>query len=601
MFKRISARLSAVCLAAILLLVSVVFVGCHSKGGDGSVPADLNINFGGSTSGVSGAAGSSGAVEANAAVPTVGLKLLYLNNTEADVQDDPHSPLVLSIKATFSDDMNAQAVEKAFSLLDPKSNKVTGAITWADKKTMVFKPEKKLVPKTKYALQISKDALSDTGGAIEPVDKSFTTMTLGDVNGDGVPDFVVGAPGVDNSKGAAYVYSGNTLSGGKIMATIKGSQANAKLGQSVAIVGDLDADGYADVVVGAPQEKYQNPGVGAIYGFSGKNLMGDVDTSKADAGIIGQWAVGHVTFGAALAGAGDLDNDGYDDIIVGSPSYSSNIGRVYIFNGKDFLKIGPNVGIMADTVAKAIILGEANSYFGSSVAAAGDVDDDKVPDIIVGAPGKPNTIAGKAYVFSSKILKDANLKTTDALVAITGVMNSSFGLSVAGGGDTDGDGVDDIVVGAPDETNETGAAYEFQGKKLSSTTVLTDGTKHSGSQQDGDFGHAVAIVGDVDGDGKADLIVGAPYVVPNGNIDVYKAGGTMTNQGAVASGHFGFSISGIGDIDGDGKADFVVGARAENKKGAVYVYSSKSGNNAKHTGLADNDSFGTSVSGAQIR
>ncbi len=606
MSNRLFKVLRVVSIVAIAPVLLIAYAGCHSQGGGGPVPAGNfefggGVNAGGTPSEGTGTQGvTPGSTPGAAGVPTVNLKLVKLDGTEMDVLDFPFSPLVISIKAAFSEAMNKAEVEKATSLIDSKSNKVDGDIAWsADKLTMTFKPKSRLAARTKYSLQISNEALSEAGGAIEPVDKSFTTMTPGDVNGDGVPDFVVGATDANNQQGAAYVISGDAPNG-KDIAVILGVTPKTKLGRTVAIVGDLNADGYADVAVGAPVETVNSKGgVGAVYVFSGKKLItGNTDASKADASVVGQGLTTYELFGSAVAGAGDINGDGFDDLIVGAPGFANNTGKTYLFSGENLLA-GNSNKVGADTIAKTMISGAAKDQFGESLASAGDIDGDKVLDIIIGEPGMQNVATGKAYLFSGSVLMKGNLQTSDALIAITGEANSNFGSAVAGIGDYDGVGIDYVAVGAPFNQiagKTRGSVYVFKGGPAFKNTMLADGTKFDGQIDDQHFGYSVAGVGDFGGDGKTDLLIGAPDGNNGtGNIYVYMGGGgpPQANGGSAVKELFGFSVSGIGDVNSDGKVDYLVGSPGAN---AVYLYGGAAP--VKYTGMVQTDKFGISVSGA---
>jgi hypothetical protein len=244
----------------------------------------------------------------------------------------------------------------------------------------------------------------------------------GDVNGDGFDDVLVGAPGRDANRGAATVFSGFD---GAVLLAFTGEAAGDRLGAAVAGAGRMDGDAYADVIVGAPGNGSAAPGAGLVLVLAG-----------ADGAVIhrleGPEAYG--AFGAAVAGPGDVDGDGTPDVVVGTPNYSAvapNAGRVDVFGGAD--------GATLFTWSGAA----AQDQFGFSVAGAGDVNGDGRADVIVGVVGSDTggTSAGQALVYSGA--------DGAVLVTVDGAAYDGLGRSVAGAGDVDGDGLDDVITGAP--------------------------------------------------------------------------------------------------------------------------------------------------------
>ncbi len=387
-----------------------------------------------------------------------------------------------------------------------------------------------------------------------------SVASAGDVNGDGFDDLIVGAPINDaggTSAGRAYVFSGQT---GDTLYVFTGEAVSDYFGSSVASAGDVNNDGFDDLIVGAYLNSAGGILAGRAYVFSGLN--GDtlyVFTGEAK-----------VRFGISVASAGDVNNDGFDDLIVGAahhPAAGTRTGRAYVFSGQTGETFYTFTGEAA------------GDRFGHSVASAGDVNNDGFDDLIVGAAGNDagGNNAGRAYVFSGL--------NGDTLYVFTGeaggdVFGDSFGFSVASAGDVNNDGFDDIIVGALRNDAgglEAGRAYVFSGLNGDTIYVFT------GEGRGDEFGISVASAGDVNNDGFADLIVGA-----QGN----DAGGFNAGQAYVFSGQtgntiyvftgeapsdlFGNSVASASDVDNDGFDDLIVGAflsdAGGDRAGRAYVY-----------------------------
>lgn len=226
----------------------------------------------------------------------------------------------------------------------------------------------------------------------------WSVAPAGDVNGDGVPDLIVGAPaydGVAGFAGKAYLFYGPITSDGSAAnadATIRAQTFGDNLGISVAAAGDVDNDGFDDLIIGARSNDTPGIQAGRAYLFLGP-LNGNLTNAQADATFSG---VEFEELGFSVASAGDLNDDGFSDLVLGAHRYSAaSLGRAYVF-------FGPITGHHASASADAIITGEFNNDdLGTSVASAGDVDGDGIDDLIVGAPHSPIEVTdpGRAYIF----------------------------------------------------------------------------------------------------------------------------------------------------------------------------------------------------------
>ena len=442
----------------------------------------------------------------------------------------------------------------------------------------------------------------------------------GDVNGDGYDDVIIGAYGNDDGgsyAGEAYVYHGSSAG---LSATPdwydQGEAADDNFGYSVAGAGDVNGDGYDDVIVGA----YGNDdggimaGEAYVYHGSSSGLTQDAAPNWYDQG-----EAAHDYFGR-VASAGDVNGDGYDDVIVGAygnDGGGSMAGEAYVYHGS-------SSGLTQDAAPNWYVQGEAagDNLGIRSVATAGDVNGDGYDDVIVTSPlnDDAGSAAGEAYVYhgsSSGLTQDA----VPNWYVQGEAAGDNLGIrSVATAGDVNGDGYDDVIVGADgndDAGSSAGEAYVYHGSAagLSTTPAWSD----QGEAADDDFGYSVAGAGDVNGDGYADVIVGARYnddAASNaGKAYVYSYGLSVTlpawnpweDQGESGGDLFGTSVAGAGDVNGDGYNDVIVGAYGNDGGsidfGEAYVYhGSASGLSAtpdwSDQGEAAYDYFGFSVATA---
>ncbi len=310
---------------------------------------------------------------------------------------------------------------------------------------------------------------------------------VGDLNGDGHGDFLVGAKrdsSLHSLGGRAIVFSG---ADGATLFSFAGNASGQQFGSSVACAGDVNSDGVVDLIVGAP---FAN--AGAVQGagmarvFSGAN--GTVLHS-----FFGLLAAEHL--GNSVSSAGDVNGDGHDDLLVGvvGANYAGSLaGRALVFSGLD------------GTILLTLDPDSAGDGFGFSVAKAGDVNHDGHADFIVGAPfDEQNGLsAGAAFVISG-----ANGAVLRKLLGSSG---TTFGFAVAGGSDSDGDGVRDFAIGARNDAiqgNNSGSVRVVSG--ASGLTLYT--AYGSGGDQ---LGFSVAFAGDLNHDGRADLVAGAPFDSP---------------------------------------------------------------------------------------
>ncbi len=412
---------------------------------------------------------------------------------------------------------------------------------------------------------------------------SFSLAGAGDVDGDGYDDVIVGAYGDDDggaSSGSAYVYYGSATGldlGSEAKLTASDAGAGDRFGGTVAGAGDVDGDGYDDVLVGAQADTVTGYGSGSVYVYLGAAtgvVAGSEQKLSASDAALGD------NYGIAISSAGDLDADGFDDIVVGSAfddDGGSASGSVYVYYGS---ASGPTASSEQKLVASD---SSTNQTFGYAVAGLGDVDGDGYSDVGVGARGD-TSLTGAVYVYRGSVTGLAS-STEVKITASGGTTYERFGQSI-GGGDLDGDGYDDLLVGAPydgDAGSFAGAAYMYRGGVSGIDPTTEVQLTASNAAANDFFGHSVAVAGDLNGDGYDDVVVGA-----YGNDDGATDGGAAYVWFGAATGlavsseailvppdisrdmDFGRAVSGAGDLDGDGADDLLVGALGVER---VYVFS----------------------------
>ncbi|MCZ6688971.1 MAG: integrin alpha [Planctomycetota bacterium] len=389
--------------------------------------------------------------------------------------------------------------------------------------------------------------------------------SAGDVNGDGFGDVIVGAPGWpvgSGGPGKAFVYLGDSagLATQPVWTSTGDGQAGAGFGSSVSTAGDVNGDGFDDIIVGA--ESF-GPGAGKAYvylgGINGPDTT-PIWTSSGD-------QLGADRYGVKVDSAGDVNFDGFGDIVVSAshyPSTTSFVGKVYVYHGSSS---GPS--LTEDWWSIGDDQRQAN--FGFGCAGAGDVNNDSFDDIIVGAPGYDTTNgnAGKIYVYSGSLtgLGNTPLWTTSA----EDIGGSQVGYSVGSAGDVNNDSFDDVIVGANVFGANTGKAYVYLGG-VSGPAANFVWSSVGDNQPDAWFGTHVSRAGDVNQDGFDDIFVGAFEFSTTFN-DAGKAYiflGGMTGPDTIASwtssgddqadAWFGLSGTTAGDVNGDGFPELLVGA-----------------------------------------
>lgn len=440
----------------------------------------------------------------------------------------------------------------------------------------------------------------------------YSLAPAGDIDADGFSDFIVGAryytngPGQEG-EGAAFIYRGSSI--GQVIGpvVIEGNQYNAAMGNKVSSAGDVNGDGYSDVLISAyllDMNVFSEKDNGMVYLYLGSST--GISAQQAVARVFYGQDNGHM--GSSIACAGDVNGDGYSDILLGEEYYDNgqfNEGGVLVYQGsKD--------GIVGDPIS-TMESNQGDGWFGTAVSSAGDVNGDGYSDIVIGCYTYDNGQKDEGHVFIYHGGADG-VGTKDALTVSNNKSNAQMGMSVASAGDVNGDGYDDVIVGAPfydlGEAAE-GVAFVYNGSI--SGLITNSYSILQKNQANSYFGGSVAGAGDVNGDGFDDVLVGAKDytdgLINEGSVFIYFGSGTGIDPGGVpqvlqrdvANADFGFVVAGAGDINRDGYADIAIGAPLYANTGNVFVYYGSqqgAGSYLSITGPQINSHFGEAVSTA---
>lgn len=435
------------------------------------------------------------------------------------------------------------------------------------------------------------DANWMVSGGADSLKLGYVVENGGDINGDGFDDVIVGVPfepDTSSSVGRIEVYFGSATGLSTTPSfTRMGVQTGAQYGYAIAGGGDINNDGFDDFAVGAylndwvynndPSSSDKNQGAVFVHYGSAAGVSAAYDSIVQD---IALGSTDTARFGSSVALL-KFNNDDFHDVAVGSYSFSSttlsNRGSVIVFPG--------GAGGVSSLSTWSRFGQVANGFFGWDVENAGDINGDGGDDLLIGAYGFTagvDTAQGKAFIYYG-----LNSGTPaqwpfggPQWEAVGPHKGAQFGQSVAGVGDINGDGFDDIAVGADrystmisDSLNianiGNGGLFIYHG--TATGLSLNPDFTFEGPRAGSGFGTSVSGAGDVNGDGFDDVVVGAPSTSTNtlfGIGEAYAFYGTAggldmidwTQTGETMGARFGFSVSGIGDVNGDGIDDVGVGA-----------------------------------------
>lgn len=376
----------------------------------------------------------------------------------------------------------------------------------------------------------------------------FSVSEAGDVNKDGYDDFIIGAP---YNNGVSYIIFGQANFFGDIYLNtltltqgikIIGENSDDYSGTSVREAGDINGDGYADVIIGAyGADPNGRNTAGTSYVIFGKaSSLNEIDLSVdlVDTGqgfkILGATAGDYS--GWSVSGAGDVNGDGYADVIIGaskaSPNGRADAGTIYVIFGKATGLSNVDLLSLNTTQGFKILGAAANDYTGYSVSGAGDINNDGFDDIVFGAHGK-NSFSGVSYIIFGKVNGFSDIDLYNGLTVAQGfkILGASSydysGSSVSRAGDINNDGFDDIIIGAwgadPYGRTYAGNSYVIFGKASDFSDIylsglnMLQGFKISGALSGDESGWSASKAGDINGDGYADVIIGAPGADPDGS------------------------------------------------------------------------------------
>jgi FG-GAP repeat len=479
-----------------------------------------------------------------------------------------------------------------------------------------------------------------------------SVSNAGDINGDGIDDLIIGAPGANpigfSASGQSYVIFGSRsgFSASLNLSTLNGTNgfkingiaAGDSSGRSVSNAGDINGDGIDDLIIGSSQSDINGTSSGQSYVLfgsrSGFSSSIDLSTINGTNGFKINGIVADDNSGRSVSSAGDINGDGIDDLIIGAFGANTDVSRsgqsyVVYGNAAPELDLNGTNNLISGFRINGIAAGDNACW---SISNAGDINGDGIDDLMIGAPNAdPNgTDSGQSYVvFGSRsgFSANFNLSTLNGTngFKINGITaGDNSGRSLSSAGDINGDGIDDLIIGAPNadpnNLSSSGQSYVVFGRRSGFSTTLNlinlsgnNGFKINGIAANDIAGTSVSSAGDINGDGIDDLIIGAPNADPNNlsssgqsyvvfgsrlstipslnlstlNLSILNGITGFRINGITAGDQSGTSVSSAGDINGDGIDDLIIGANGADlsgfSSGQSYVVFGRTGIGASGT------------------
>ncbi len=507
------------------------------------------------------------------------------------------------ISVTFSMAMDQASVESAFSIVD--SGAVSGTFAWSDD-TVTFMPDQLWKTNHAYTLTITTSAKNTVGTSLNKtfVQEFTPRINLHDVNGDGIDDFMVSSPFHDYdastpNAGAAYLFLGKPdltdvdLATQTADATFTIADVSAGFAFDAKVVGDINGDGYADMMMGNPlADTAEGPGRGYLVMVYGSAAPADITITSSDLDVVDGGVAGpsdNAFMGWPIKPVGDINGDSLADVVLG--------GRLPPSDSQFWLVLGQtDAWPKLSAVSPITVISDATySVTGAQIfggmagfpSAGCDVNGDEFDDIVLGSPAAAGggVSHGQVYVISgSATPASLDLRTQAASETISGAADDSvFGGSVACG-NINGDGYGDLLIGSPGMDSNRGRAYMIAGgPSFTDIDLSVDSATavYSGETIDDRIGVPSCIPGDVNGDGFDDMLVTSPIMTVDGaafrgraylflgasapaSVDLAAGGAAdATYTGDVPDAgyfyYFGFCKP-VGDVNGDGIDDILMGA-----------------------------------------
>jgi hypothetical protein len=423
---------------------------------------------------------------------------------------------------------------------------------------------------------------------------------VGDVNGDGIDDFIIGEPFYfSNGNGSAYLFLGrldaswDELTLADAQASFIGEEAGDSFGAWTAGLGDIDGNGYADFAVTAHRNDEALLNAGKLYVFlGGPDVSWTMDTpaSQSNVSITGEAIRDYLN---RVHGIGDTNGDGYDDFIVSS-IYSgeggSDAGQLYLFLGRPH---GQWLDTYSVADANASWIGTTSDFLSLGASGVGDVNNDGFADFAVGAESNAESYR-TVYLILGSDEYDWSMDQPISMSNASLIGRNDTGLSemdwsmhyISGAGDVNGDGFDDVIIGAYEEDvegDDSGSTYLFMGRPTEmwahNMTFSNANASFVGESTNDWSGISVSIAGDVNGDSFDDIVIGAPtqssqagsvgrghaYLILGGptekwGMNTSLAQANYTYETEMLTDGFGLHVHGVGDVNNDGLDDFAIGA-----------------------------------------